>query len=79
MDRRSGIYDKFIVERRNGTSAPGKKHDGCSYFVLDATHDPYSRAALLAYADSCDEQFPFLAIDLRRLAKNVPWGGPTDD
>ena len=32
-DTARGLYDKFIVTRTDGTSEPGKKHDGCRYFV----------------------------------------------
>lgn len=37
-------------------------------FVLDTTHDPYAKAALLAYADACEADFPKLAVDARRMA-----------
>lgn len=45
-----GLYGKFKVERTDGQSEPGEKHDGCRYFVLDMTHDPGSIPALRAYA-----------------------------
>ncbi len=64
-----GVYRKFRVERTDGGSAPGQKHDGCEYFVLDTTHDPHARAALLAYADSCESKYPTLARDARRMAR----------
>jgi hypothetical protein len=67
-DRTRGIYQKFIVERTDGKSAPGEKHDGCEYFVLDATHDPHAKAALLAYAESCKADYPLLAQDVRAMA-----------
>jgi hypothetical protein len=63
-----GVYRKFHVERTDGQSNPGQKHDGCEYFVLDATHDPHAKAALLAYADSCEAKYPALARDARRMA-----------
>lgn len=66
-----GLYNKFSVKRTDGTSAPGEKHDGCEYFVLDIDHDPHARPALVAYADSCAAQFPALASDLRRLANGI--------
>lgn len=70
MDKRSrGLYNKFVVNRVDGTDAPGCKHDGCRYFVLDVTHDRHAGAALIAYADSCESEFPVLAADVRRLAQ----------
>jgi hypothetical protein len=62
-DRR-GIYAKFRVERTDGKSAPGEKHDGCEYFVLDRTHDRFAAAALRAYAEACRDEYPQLAADL---------------
>lgn len=65
--RETGIYDKFRVERTDGKSAPGQKHDGCSYFVLDLDHDKFAWPALDAYSTYCEEEFPVLAADLRRI------------
>ena len=65
MDKHStGLYAKFRVERTDGTSAPGGKHDGCDYFVLDLSHDPHSYRALKAYIESCRREYPVLADDL---------------
>lgn len=70
MDKKSiGLYEKFKVERTDGSSAPGGKHDGCAYFVLDLTHDRHATPAIEAYAASCEADYPFLARDLRRLAQ----------
>jgi hypothetical protein len=70
MDKHSvGLYNKFIVRRTDGKDAPGQKHDGCYYFVLDTTHDPHAKAALRAYADSCESEYPLLAADVRKLAE----------
>ena len=69
MDKKKrdiGLMDKYRVERRDGSSEPGGKHHGCEYFVLDLTHDPHARAALLSYAASCEAEYPVLAADLRR-------------
>lgn len=63
-DKTRGIYNKFLVRRRDGKDAPGEKHDGCEYFVLDLTHDRHATAALAAYADSCRDEYPLLAKDL---------------
>ena len=64
-DRTRGLYNKFVVIRTDGTSEIGEKHCGCEYFVLDVNHDEHARAALLAYAASCEAEYPLLAADLR--------------
>lgn len=65
--RSLGLFKKFTVTRMDGQSAPGKKHDGCDYFVLDMTHDPHAIPALRAYADSAEaDGYVELAVDLRR-------------
>lgn len=64
-DKTQGLYKKFHVERTDGTSAPGEKHEDCDYFVLDLIHDPFAAAAIAAYADACASEFPLLAADLR--------------
>lgn len=66
-ERTRGVYAKFRVERTDGTSAKGGKHDGCFYFVLDVTHDPFARSALIAYANACRDAYPSLAADLDRI------------
>ncbi len=72
-DMNRGLYDKFRIERTDGTSASGEKHDGCEYFVLDITHDPFALPALKAYEDACRGKFPRLAEDLKqtRLAQKL--------
>lgn len=68
MDKRSmGLYEKFRVERIDGTSELGKKHNGCRYFVLDLDHDPYALPAIKAYADSCMSEYPILSSDLKKV------------
>lgn len=71
MDKHStGLYTKFRVERTDGSSVPGGKHDGCDYFVLDLSHDHHAYRALKAYIESCQREFPALADDLTtRLIK----------
>lgn len=71
-DTKRGLYEKYKVERTDGSSAPGGKHSGCPYFVLDLEHDKHARAALRAYADSCAKQYPELAEDLRELMRREP-------
>lgn len=70
-DRAKGLYQKFHVERRDGKSAPGAKHHGCEYFVLDMTHDLFAIPAVLAYVEACKREYPLLAKDL--LAKLPKW------
>lgn len=64
-DRTRGLYGKFRIERTDGKSAPGEKHDGCFYFVLDVAHDPHALPALAAYADSARRDgYGMLADDI---------------
>jgi hypothetical protein len=66
-ERKRGLYEKFRVERTDGKSAPGEKHDGCHYFVLDLDHDEFAGAALKAYAEACKDQYPALSVELRHI------------
>lgn len=66
-----GLYNKFTVERTDGKSAAGEKHDACEYFVLDLTHDPFAGPALEAYATACESEYPLLARDLRAKASLI--------
>lgn len=74
-----GVYHKFIVERTDGKSAPGQKHHGCFHFVLDCDHDPHARAALLAYAASCEADYPALASDVRSIVEGGAAFGSGED
>lgn len=71
LDAQFGLYEKFRVERTDGRSERGEKHDGCEYFVLDLDHDPFALPALLAYARHCGEEYPQLANDLFRKAEQI--------
>ncbi len=66
-DKNKGLYDKFRVSRVDGSDAPGGKHHGCRYFVLDVDHDRYAATALRSYAQACKSQYPSLAYDLVSL------------
>lgn len=68
-DKTRGLYEKFKVERTDGKSAPGQKHDGCEYFTLDLTCDLHAVAALVAYARSCKGEYPLLARDVLARAQ----------
>jgi hypothetical protein len=59
-----GLFRKFDVRRTDGSDAPGGKHDGCSYFVLDVDHDPHAKPALTAYAEAVRATHPLLADDM---------------
>ena len=56
---------KYKVERTDGSTRPGGKHESCPYFVLDLVHDKFSIPALRAYAAACEQEFPLLARDIR--------------
>ena len=71
MKAEGGLYEKFRVERTDGASAPGGKHENCEYFVLDLTHDPYAAPALVAYATAAQAKYPLLATDLMSAAADV--------
>lgn len=67
MSDQRGIYNKFSVRRTDGKDAPGLKHDGCAYFVLDVNHDPFALQALRAYAKACKTERPTLARDIEHM------------
>lgn len=71
-DQTKGIYRKFNVSRVDGRDQPGGDKHGAEYFVLDMTHDPHARAALLAYAVSCRGDYPALSRDLLAKCDGVP-------
>lgn len=60
-DRDKGIYEKYHVARLNDEAG---KHNECEYFILDLVHDDHARAALLAYAISCKDEYPVLSAEL---------------
>jgi hypothetical protein len=70
-DVEKGLYEKFSVERRDGSSNYPGKHYGCNYFVLDLKHDEFAIPALEAYALACSEKFPMLALDLHRKIQEL--------
>jgi hypothetical protein len=69
-DKNRGIYRKFEVVRTDGRSAPGEKHHGCRYFVIDVDHDEFAKAAIEAYAKACKKKYPALAKDLNNMNFN---------
>lgn len=69
-DKQRGLYAKYKpIERAD---APNPKHEGCEYFVLDLTHDPFAKDAALMYAFLCKDKYPKLANDLAALVSRLP-------
>lgn len=66
----SGLYHKYKISRMDNKDSAGGPHENCSYFVLDLSHDPYAKAAILAYAEACRVELPLLAADLDWAAAN---------
>lgn len=60
MSDNRGVYIKYLVERTDG-----KPMGPC--FILEYEKDRHARTALSAYADSCAEDNPALAADLRTI------------
>lgn len=61
-----GLEPRYHVRKIND---PTGKHDECRFFVLDPQHDPHAIPALLAYAASCEADYPGLAAALRALTE----------
>lgn len=59
---------KYDVRRVNDFRG---KHLHCRYFVLDLNHDKFSKAALTAYADACEQEYPLLAKDIRAMLSTL--------
>ena len=70
-DKAKGLYRKYRVERLDGSSAQGRKHAECEYFVLDLVHDEFATKALISYAIACSEKYPKLAVDLRARVRKI--------
>ncbi|WP_036648353.1 hypothetical protein [Paenibacillus wynnii] len=65
MSDQKGLYNKYqIINRETGQEADG------NYFVLKPTADPAARAALMAYAESIDNQQ--LAMDITVWISSLP-------
>lgn len=74
-----GLYDKFDVSRRDGSSEEGGKHEGCRYFVLDLDHDKHVVRALEGYIRSLtlSGEYPELKKDLKEIhSKMIPVFAP---
>ncbi len=73
-DDGKGIHRKYKIERTDGSSKPGGKHEHCAYFVLDLEHDPFALKALRAYARACRKTHPKLAEDIDAMLAARPCG-----
>lgn len=62
----AGIYEKFMVARRDGKDHASGPKAKAEYFVLDIVHDPYSWPALKSYAEACAGDLPKLAEGVRK-------------
>ncbi|QSM03908.1 hypothetical protein PROPHIGD91-2_55 [Mycobacterium phage prophiGD91-2] len=58
MSNTDRLHKKYHVERTDG-------RDMGPYFILEYAGDRHARKALAAYADSCQEDKPELAADIR--------------
>lgn len=63
-DKTTGLYNQYFVEKMDD---PTNKHRKCQYYVLDINHDKFAGAALRAYANACESEYPNLALDIRNL------------
>lgn len=70
-DKDRGFYGKYKIERTDGSSASGERHENCMYYVLDLNHDKFAFAALEAYSKEARAAgFTPLADDLDSIIKN---------
>ena len=69
-EQEQGLCARYHVNRVDGSSEPGGKHEKCRYFVLDLDHDHHAWKALIAYASSCQEEFPELAKDIDKMVQS---------
>lgn len=58
MGNTKGIHTKYYVERADG-------RDMGPYFILEYAGDVHARKAMAAYAESCQDEKPELAADIR--------------
>ena len=73
-DTQRGLYQKFNVTRTDGSDSPGERNHGHRYLVLDLDKlatDAHAKAAVIAYAESCEDDYPQLAADLRGFTDRI--------
>ena len=66
-----GLYTKFRVARIDGRDVAGGDRHGARYFVLDLDHDEHALPAIRAYIESCEDEYPSLAGDLRAQVDRI--------
>lgn len=70
-DRQRGLYRKYELYRvREDGNGYSRVLVTDPFFVLRYTTDPHAAAALAAYADSCEAEYPVLAAELRELLRS---------
>jgi len=67
-----GLHSRYLVQRTDGSSEPGRKHEHCAYFVLDLEHDEHAPALLRLYAKLVKSEHPELSRDLLLIANSKP-------
>jgi len=70
MSEKRGLYGKYIIQKRSGEPVDPQ----AVYFTLRLDTDPHARAAVQAYAESCQAENPELAADLRTLLEELSHG-----
>jgi hypothetical protein len=73
-DTERGLYPKYELHRINEDRSH-RFHVFTPFFVLRYDTDPHARAALVAYAESCRNEYPQLADEL--LGEVTAHGGLT--
>ena len=66
MDKK-GLYGKYEIRKTDGSAVDPK----ALYFTLRLDTDPYARAAIRAYIESCRREQPELAHDLERVMEQL--------
>lgn len=64
LSKNGKTYEPFRVERTDGSSDPGGKHERCRYHVLNLNDDPCAVSAIKFYAVLCASDFSLLSNDL---------------
>lgn len=64
---KKGLYGKYKIEKADGSAVDPR----AVYFTLRIDTDRHARAAIRAYIESCREEQPELARDLRRVLAEV--------
>lgn len=57
-DRKRGLYEKFFVQRNDGRSGVGERHEHCEYFVIDLHHDKHAALAASRLREIVREGIP---------------------